>query len=622
MHAAGVRAATAARSAAAVAPDRAHSPSPPSFPYRLPPRTPPSRGTMRLLDHELAALQRSGVASAELVDWVRSEQHKKREAEEKFADAEGAGSLFACSSDSSADEGSDEESLGYDLPTARWAEPGSAVEVWYALARGAAFGHGDEVWAAAIYLSEQLCDEAGRRALLPAPSGAAAPDGAALGGYRILEVGAGCAIPSWVCTQLGAGVAASDYPSLPTVTAMLRAALLNGHGADAVGAAAGASSPRAHDGRVEVVGHEWGASVAPLLGALDAPAEGGQRYDVAVVCDCIYDPSGHDPLLRTLCDTLRPAGVALVAFSLHGNVEDDNVWAFFARAVECGLTVEHVAEEDMHPELVGQPERQDDAAATDAAGLDGKQAGRECLSRRRGAKRNKVYMSRMLAPAESPAQFRAPNPTPVPVPTAGEVNDRDTEAESGPGRGEIQGDGSARTSRCVVEGVGPMQHGVGLSSDTADAAEHMASVIVKQVPGRGRCVFASAPIKRGELIEIAPCLRFPRAQYEALQLAQTPLEHYVFVERGTRDLLLALGIGSLFNHSETPNVDYRVDPPAPLVPGARTTDKDPSSSASPQADPQGRVTFRCARPVAVGEELCIYYGPDLWFEENRQVEAE
>jgi hypothetical protein len=49
-----------------------------------------------------------------------------------------------------------EGGLGYELPVARWKAPGSDVEVWYALARGAAFGHGDEVWAAAIYLSEQV----------------------------------------------------------------------------------------------------------------------------------------------------------------------------------------------------------------------------------------------------------------------------------------------------------------------------------------------------------------------------------------------------------------------------------------------------------------------------------
>ena len=77
-------------------------------------------------------------------------------------------------------------------------------------------------------------------------------------------------------------------------------------------------------------------------------------------------------------------------------------------------------------------------------------------------------------------------------------------------------------------------------------------------------------------------------------------------ERGTRDLLLALGIGSLFNHSDQPNVDYRVAPPF--------TGEDAN------ADPQGRVVYRCSRPIAPGEELCIYYGPDLWFKENQAVE--
>lgn len=555
---------------------------------------------MELRELELVALQASGAASPALVDWVRSEQRRLRQAEEKFADAEGACLLFARSSDSSSEE--DDGSPGYELPVARWKEPGSAVEVWYALARGAAFGHGDEVWAAAVYLSEQLCNETTRLELLPASSGAKSHSGAPLDGYRIVELGAGCAIPSWVCTCLGASVAASDYPSLPTITAMLRAALLNGHGADALGAAA--EAPRAHTGRVEVVGHEWGASVAPLLNALGA--DSGQRYDAAVVCDCIYDPSGHDPLLRTICDTLRPGGVALVAFSLHGNVKDESVWAFFSRAADCGLTIEHIAEEDMHPDLVGQIKQQacSGQAVTEGSDLDiAKKAGRECLSRRRGAKRNKVYMSRMLVPADTPAQFRSAEVAAVPVPNSLEVESSTIDS----------GAGAEQHGTCMVEGVGPMQHGVGLVGDSAETAEKLAAVVVKQIPGRGRCVFASQPIRRGELIEIAPCLRFPRAQYEALRLAQTPLEHYVFVERGTRDLLLALGIGSLFNHSETPNVDYRVDPP--IIPGSAEIE------GIRHADPQGRVTFRCARPVAAGEELCIYYGPDLWFEENQQVEA-
>ena len=295
-----------------------------------------------LQDAELEELQRSGVASAGLAAWVRAEQAQQRAAEAKYEGEAVIGSLFACSSDSSSEEDADEGGTAA-LQTARWRGPRqSGVEVCYALARGAAFGHGDEVWAAAIYLAERLCDPESRRALLPAPARrASSSSAAALGGYRIVELGAGCAIPSWVCSQLGAEVAASDYPSLPSIAAMLRGALLN---AELRGPDAGA---------IEVVGHAWGADVVPLLsaarggsaGETEGAAAGGEggRFDVAIACDCIYDPSGHSPLLRTLCAALRPGGRALVAFSLHGNVDDQAVLAFFEGAAACGFAVEHTS---------------------------------------------------------------------------------------------------------------------------------------------------------------------------------------------------------------------------------------------------------------------------------------
>lgn len=39
----------------------------------------------------------------------------------------------------------------------------------------------------------------------------------------------------------------------------------------------------------------------------------------------------------------------------------------------------------------------------------------------------------------------------------------------------------------------------------------------------------------------------------------TVLEHYLFHSHSKGDMLLALGLGSLFNHSSNPNLDYRVD---------------------------------------------------------------
>ena len=236
----------------------------------------------------------------------------------------------------------------------------------------------------------------------------------------------------------------------------------------------------------------------------------------------------------------------------------------------------------MHPELVGRG-GQDGAAEAEAGAEDG----RECLSRGRGAKRNRVYMTQLLSDPETPPVFQSPPPAQIALIERPEA---DEAGSAGAGGGELQ-------------------RGVGLREPGAEGEAELAAVVVRQVAGRGRCVFAAAPIRRGQLIEISPCLRFPRQMYEQLGLKQSPLEHYVFVERGTRDLLLALGIGSLFNHSETPNVDYRVA--APVAAG---------STPPPDHDPQGRVTFRCSRDASAGEELCIYYGPDLWFEEGRAVE--
>jgi hypothetical protein len=102
--------------------------------------------------------------------------------------------------------------------------------------------------------------------------------------------------------------------------------------------------------------------------------------------------------------------------------------------------------------------------------------------------------------------------------------------------------------------LGGIQRGIGLvpnrrrrpRGENGGAGEPMASVVVRRVPGRGRCVFAAAPIKAGELIETAPGLRFPREMYDAMDLKSTPLGHYVFLEKASSqevegDLILGLG---------------------------------------------------------------------------------
>ena len=57
-------------------------------------------------------------------------------------------------------------------------------------------------------------------------------------------------------------------------------------------------------------------------------------------------------------------------------------------------------------------------------------------------------------------------------------------------------------------------------------------------------------------------------------------------------MLLALGVGSLFNHSRRPNLNYRIDSKNLLI------------------------KYIAMRNIGADEELTIYYGDKLWFTDN------
>ncbi|KAH9949884.1 hypothetical protein B0H21DRAFT_72779 [Amylocystis lapponica] len=122
------------------------------------------------------------------------------------------------------------------------------------------------------------------------------------------------------------------------------------------------------------------------------------------------------------------------------------------------------------------------------------------------------------------------------------------------------------------------------------APEHLNSTgcRIRHSEGKGRGVFASRDMDAHVVIEISPVLLFTSAEYEA-HGKHTILDHYTFVWRDGR-FALALGLGSLFNHSEAPNVSYSLDP---------TTES---------------IRYMTTRRISEGEELCIFYGHTLWFQ--------
>lgn len=79
------------------------------------------------------------------------------------------------------------------------------------------------------------------------------------------------------------------------------------------------------------------------------------------------------------------------------------------------------------------------------------------------------------------------------------------------------------------------------------------AIVVGPSPGRGRGVFAARAIARDEVVEVAPVLVVPKA--DAAKLDGTVLDSYVFAWGD--GVAVAFGYGSLYNHSWSPNLEYR-----------------------------------------------------------------
>ncbi len=112
----------------------------------------------------------------------------------------------------------------------------------------------------------------------------------------------------------------------------------------------------------------------------------------------------------------------------------------------------------------------------------------------------------------------------------------------------------------------------------------------------GRGIFATRDIKKDELLEVSPVIIFPKEEFKYLE--KTILIDYVFWwGKDFDECALALGIGSLFNHSRTPNAIFK------------------------RKSKRRTINFYAYSDIEAGEEIRINYNGDpddktrLWFEE-------
>jgi SET domain-containing protein len=109
-------------------------------------------------------------------------------------------------------------------------------------------------------------------------------------------------------------------------------------------------------------------------------------------------------------------------------------------------------------------------------------------------------------------------------------------------------------------------------------------VEVRRAGRKGRGVFARRPIRKGEVIERTPVLVLPAGEAEGRD-SWEGLSAYCF-EWGRGTWAMALGYGSLYNHSYSPNARY---------------DDEEAGRAK---------VFTALRDIRPGEEVTVNYNGD------------
>jgi len=78
-----------------------------------------------------------------------------------------------------------------------------------------------------------------------------------------------------------------------------------------------------------------------------------------------------------------------------------------------------------------------------------------------------------------------------------------------------------------------------------------------KMPKAGRGVFAQVDIEKDEIIERCPVIMVPR--HDTSNLRESILVTYFFYfGKNKEQLAIALGFGSIYNHSHEPNTTYKI----------------------------------------------------------------
>lgn len=121
------------------------------------------------------------------------------------------------------------------------------------------------------------------------------------------------------------------------------------------------------------------------------------------------------------------------------------------------------------------------------------------------------------------------------------------------------------------------------------------------VPEIGRGVIARKAAKKGTVLERSPVVVGPNKDFEAKHGKMTAADHYLLTwhEKGeNKETAMGLGYLMLYNHSDTPNAEFRY------------------------RYPQKEIEMVALRDIKKGEEITHDYGGEgVWFKKREEPEA-
>jgi hypothetical protein len=139
--------------------------------------------------------------------------------------------------------------------------------------------------------------------------------------------------------------------------------------------------------------------------------------------------------------------------------------------------------------------------------------------------------------------------------------------------------------------------------------------ITRSDPMKGRGLIATRDILPHTVLHVAPTIILHANEYQS-HLKYTLLEDYLFKAPSNGQYLLALGYGSLFNHSQSPNVDYRIER-LPTESELSNQADTPPLNQSGDHPVEYIITYKSGHQhIKCGDELCIFYGTNISFDDQ------